>query len=236
MDSFQDKNIVVVGGSSGIGAAVLSQLLGKGANLFNVSRTSTAVIGATNIQLDVTEDFVQIQGLPDKIDGLVYCPGTINLKPFLSLKTSDFQHDFEVNVLGAVKVVKALLKQLKVSESASVVFFSTVAVAQGLNFHASIATAKGAVEGLTKSLAAELAKNKIRVNAIAPSLTDTPLASGLLGSDERRKLSEERHPLKAIGDPEDVASMVAFLLSDSAKWMTGQILHMDGGLSSVKPI
>lgn len=236
MSEFQDKNIVVVGGSSGIGEALLKQLAGTGANLFNLARRNSEVEGVTNIGLDVTEEFDQIAGLPDMIDGLVYCPGTINLKLFVSLKPADFQRDFDVNVLGAVKVVKVLLKNLKASESSSIIFFSTVAVAQGMNYHASIAASKGAVEGLTKSLAAEFAKSNIRVNAIAPSITETPLASGLLGNEERRKLSEDRHPIKAIGDPQDVAAMVKFLLSDHSKWMTGQILHMDGGLSTLKPI
>lgn len=236
MSEFQDKNIVVVGGSSGIGEALLKQLAGTGANLFNLARRNSEVEGVTNIGLDVTEEFDQIAGLPDMIDGLVYCPGTINLKPFVSLKPADFQRDFDVNVLGAVKVVKVLLKNLKASESSSIIFFSTVAVAQGMNYHASVAASKGAVEGLTKSLAAEFTKSNIRVNAIAPSITETPLASGLLGNEERRKLSEDRHPIKAIGDPQDVAAMVKFLLSDHSKWMTGQILHMDGGLSTLKPI
>ncbi len=236
MSEFQDKNIVVVGGSSGIGEALLKQLAGTGANLFNLARRNSEVEGVTNIGLDVTEEFDQIAGLPDMIDGLVYCPGTINLKPFVSLKPADFQRDFDVNVLGAVKVVKVLLKNLKASESSSIIFFSTVAVAQGMNYHASVAASKGAVEGLTKSLAAEFTKSNIRVNAIAPSITETPLANGLLGNEERRKLSEDRHPIKAIGDPQDVAAMVKFLLSDHSKWMTGQILHMDGGLSTLKPI
>lgn len=133
-------------------------------------------------------------------------------------------------------MIKAVLKPLKASGAASVVMFSTVAVIQGMNFHTSIAASKGAIEGVTRSLAAEFAKANIRVNAIAPSLTDTPLASSLLSSDERRKMSEDRHPIKAIGEAKDMAAMVQFLLSENAKWVTGQILHVDGGLSSVRTV
>jgi NAD(P)-dependent dehydrogenase (short-subunit alcohol dehydrogenase family) len=165
---------------------------------------------------------------------LVYCPGTINLKPFHRFSIEDFQKDYEVNVLGAIKVLQACLKGLKKSESASVVLFSTVAVQVGLGFHSSISSAKGAVEGLAKSLAAEWAPNKIRVNVVAPSLTDTPLASALLGNEDKKEASNKRHPLGRYGQPEDIAGAAVFLLSTDASWMTGQVLHLDGGMSSVK--
>jgi NAD(P)-dependent dehydrogenase (short-subunit alcohol dehydrogenase family) len=155
------------------------------------------------------------------------------LKPFHRLTAEDFLNDFRVNCLGAVAALRSALPALKTAESASVVMFSTIAVAQGLSFHASIAAAKGAVEGLTLSLAAEFAP-KIRVNAIAPSLTDTPLAGNLLNSDVKKEASAKRHPLQQVGDPEDVAQLVAFLLSDASRFFTGQILRPDGGLSSVR--
>lgn len=189
-----------------------------------------------NILMDVTTAFTEISGLPARLDGLVYAPGSIHLKPFQSLKPEDFLRDMEVNLLGAVKVVKASLKSLKASENASVVFFSTIAVSQGMPYHASVAAAKGAVEGLTRSLAAEYVRAGIRFNAIAPSLTDTPLAGVLLASEEKRKASAERHPLGRTGTPQEVAAAAIYLLSDSASWVTGQIWHLDGGLSAVRTL
>lgn len=224
------KNIVVIGGNTGIGKSLVEILERKGATVYAYSRTSPDRI------LDVRDTFDSIPDFPETIDGLVYCPGTINLKPFHRLTVADFQQDYEVNVLGAVKVLQASLKGLKKSPSASVVMFSTVAVKMGLGFHASIASAKGAVEGLVRSLAAEWAPNKIRVNAIAPSLTDTPLATQLLGTEEKKEASNKRHPLGRYGKPGEVAAAAAFLLSDESGWMTGQIIHIDGGMSSVKTI
>jgi NAD(P)-dependent dehydrogenase (short-subunit alcohol dehydrogenase family) len=165
---------------------------------------------------------------------LVYCPGTINLKPFHRIAISDFQNEMDINFFGAVRVLQACLKGLKKSDSASVVLFSTVAVQTGMGFHAGIASAKGAVEGLTRSLAAEWAPSKIRVNSIAPSLTDTPLASNLLSTPEKKEASDKRHPLGRIGSPEDLANAAFYLLSENSSWMTGQILHLDGGMSSLK--
>jgi NAD(P)-dependent dehydrogenase (short-subunit alcohol dehydrogenase family) len=224
-----NKNIVVIGGNSGIGKSVTEKLKSVGANIFVYHRS-----GEGPAHLDVTARFETIEGLPEVIDGLVYCPGTINLKPFHRFSVEDFQKDYEVNVLGAVKVLQACLKGLKKSESASVVLFSTVAVQVGLGFHSSISSAKGAVEGLAKSLAAEWAPNKIRVNVVAPSLTDTPLASALLGNEDKKEASNKRHPLGRYGQPEDIAGAAVFLLSKDASWMTGQVLHLDGGMSSVK--
>lgn len=230
--TFKSKQIAVVGGTSGIGASVL-ELIGDSATVYNISRGEAA--GSTNIQLDVTSNFEKIEGLPDELHGLVYCPGSINLRPFQSLKPEDYQKDFEINVLGAVKVIKASLKSLKKSKNASIVLFSTVAVSQGMSFHASVAASKGAVEGLVRSLAAEFAKSGIRVNAIAPSLTDTPMAEALLSSDEKRKASDDRHPLGRIGKPEDLAYAVRYLLYDQSSWMTGQVIHLDGGMSAIRP-
>lgn len=223
------KNIVIIGGNSGIGRSIIEKLNVLGANVFPYHRS-----GEGESHLDVTQKFDSIAGLPEVIDGLVYCPGTISLKPFHRFSIEDFQRDYEVNVLGAVKVLQACMKGLKKSESASVVLFSTVAVQVGLGFHSSISSAKGAVEGLAKSLAAEWAPNKIRVNVVAPSLTDTPLASALLGNEDKKEASNKRHPLGRYGQPEDIAGAAVFLLSQDAAWMTGQVLHLDGGMSSVK--
>jgi NAD(P)-dependent dehydrogenase (short-subunit alcohol dehydrogenase family) len=164
---------------------------------------------------------------------LVYCPGTINLKPFRSLKREDILHDFEVNALGAWKVIKAAYKYLRKADSASIVLFSTVAVQTGMPFHSSVAMAKGAVEGLSRSLAAELAP-RVRVNTIAPSLTDTPLASNLLSNEEKQEASKKRHPLNRYGTAEELAAAASFLISDDASWMTGQVIGLDGGMSGVR--
>lgn len=171
---------------------------------------------------------------PEVVDGLVYAPGSINLKPFNRLSVDDFKNDFEINVLGAVKMIQKLLPNLKKSESASVVLFSSVAAKLGMPFHASIAASKNAVEGLTKSLAAEFSAQKIRVNAIAPSLTDTNLASQLLATPEKREASAKRHPLQRVGTAEEIAEMAAFLVSDKSSWITGQVFGIDGGMGSVK--
>lgn len=225
----QGKNIVIIGGNSGIGKATSESLKSKGANLYLYSKS-----GDGTTELDITEDFDQLPDSPDVIDGLVYCPGTINLKPFHRISISDFQKELDINFLGAVKVLQASMKALKKSDSPSVVMFSTVAVQTGMGFHASIAAAKGAVEGLTRSLAAEWAPSKIRVNAIAPSLTDTPLANALLSSDDKKEASNKRHPIGRYGTPEDIANAAVFLLSEESSWMTGQIVHLDGGMSNLK--
>jgi NAD(P)-dependent dehydrogenase (short-subunit alcohol dehydrogenase family) len=166
----------------------------------------------------------------------VYCPGTINLKPFARLTEQDFMHDWQVNVLGAVRVLQQAIKSLKKAQGASVVLYSTVAARVGMNFHASVATAKSAVEGLALSLAAEYASGKIRFNVVAPSLTDTPLAAALLSSPEKREASDKRHPLGRVGTPEELAAITAFLLSNQSAWISGQVLGVDGGMSSLKVV
>ena len=232
--TFAGKTILVIGGSSGIGRSVIEKLTAEGAEVWNLSRSEVDLPGVNHQTVDVAAEAWSVE-VPDKLDGMVYCPGTINLKPFNALKTEDFQHDWEINVLGFVKALKQSLKSLRKGPS-SVVLFSTVAVSQGMNYHASIAASKGAIEGLTKSLAGEYARNNIRFNAIAPSLTDTPLAKNLLSSEEKRKASDDRHPLKRVGQPEDISSAVMYLLSENSSWMTGQTLHLDGGMSSIRPL
>ena len=223
------KNVVIIGATFGIGKASEQLLSSQGWNVFSFSRSADASGGFV---WDSTTDVPDLTHLPDEINALVYCPGTINLKPFKRLTAQDFLHDFEVNVLGAVKIIQALETRLKVG-NASVVLFSTVAVAQGMPFHASVAASKAAVEGLCRSLAAEYAP-RIRFNCIAPSLTDTPLAEKLLNTDAKREASALRHPSKSIGKAEDVAAMVAFLVSDNAGFITGQTIGMDGGMSTVR--
>lgn len=227
------SNILLIGGNSGIGLATAKLLQAQGHQLTVASRSDSALneLGISTQPFDA-ENPVPFN-LPETLDGLIYFPGTITLKPFHRLTREDFLRDFQINCLGAAQAIQFALPALKKSNSASIVLFSTVAVAQGMGFHASIASAKGAVEGLTKSLAAELAP-KIRVNAIAPSLTDTPLASPLLGNDAKREAAEKRHPLQTIGKPDDIAELASFLLSPASSFMTGQILHPDGGLSSIR--
>jgi NAD(P)-dependent dehydrogenase (short-subunit alcohol dehydrogenase family) len=231
-----EKNYVVVGGSSGIGLRLTELLLKDGYNVWVLSRRKpvTDQAGTLNwIEFDVLNDDVEKLELPSEIKGLAYCPGSINLRPFRGLKPESFRDDLEINLIGAVKVIKAALKPLQAAGSSSIVLFSTVAVNQGMPFHASIAAAKGAVEGLSRSLAAELAP-KVRVNCIAPSLTDTPLAEKLLSTPQKQEASAQRHPLKKVGSVNDLASMAAFLLSDNSSWVTGQVIGVDGGLSSLK--
>lgn len=233
--SFQGKNILIIGASSGIGLAIAQTLQAEGASLFTASRRAPQGIQSQHITWDVTQPVEGLfDALPDTLHGLVYAPGSINLKPFQRFSLADFQSDFNVNVLGAVAAIQANLARLRKAGGASIVLFSTVAVQTGMGFHASIATAKGAVEGLTRSLAAELAATKIRCNAIAPSLTDTPLAAALLSSDEKREASNKRHPIGRVGTPQDLAAVAKLLLSDEGSWITGQVLNVDGGMGRLK--
>jgi 3-oxoacyl-[acyl-carrier protein] reductase len=239
MSRFINKNILVVGGSSGISLALVKYLHEQKASVITASRRSSEELSRLDIPhltIDVSGDTQQLANIPDTLHGLVYAPGTITLKPFPRLSAEDFQHDFTINVVGAVNVIQAALKSLKRAEGASVVLFSTVAARLGMNFHASIATSKSALEGLTVSLAAEFAPSRIRFNAIAPSLTSTPLANNLLSTEEKVESSNKRHPLGRIGQPDDLARMAAFLLSDEAGWITGQVLGVDGGLSTLRLI
>lgn len=223
--------MLIVGGSSGIGESIIKNLP-IDQKIINFSRT---VPKAGHPQLehhevDVTEDEIPVL---EDVSKIIYCPGSINLKPITSLEEEDFLKDFKVNVLGAVKVVKAYVRQLKRKENASIVFFSTVAVAQGMPFHSSVAVSKAGIEGLTKSLAAELAP-KVRVNCIAPTAVNTPLASHLFRNEKAIENMKNRHPLHTTLEPEDIANMAIYLVSDQARVITGQIIGIDAGLSSLK--
>jgi 3-oxoacyl-[acyl-carrier protein] reductase len=232
--NFSGKNILIVGASSGIGYALAQKLIDADAHVISASRNAPVGLDTQHLSFDVMTDSGEVLTEITQLDGLAYCVGSINLKPFNRFTQEDFLKDYQLNVLGAVRTIQNTLPALKKSETSSIVLFSTVAVAVGMSFHASIGAAKGAIEGLTKSLAAEFVVNKIRVNAIAPSLTDTPLAKNLLSSPEKREASAKRHPIGRVGTPEDLANMAMFLLSDSASWISGQIMGVDGGMSTLK--
>lgn len=228
-------NYIIIGGSSGIGRTLATQLAKDGNSVW-ATFNSNPLENTSNLnyhQLNVLSDELNLSFLPDTIDGLVYCVGAINLKPFNRLKPSDFMNDFNLQVVGAINIIQQCLPKLKSSTNGSIVLFSTVAVQVGMSFHAQVSASKGAVEGLTKALASEFAPS-IRVNCIAPSLTNTPLAGQLLSSQEKIDAIAQKHPLKRIGKPEDIAEMANFLLSEKASWITGQILHIDGGMSTLK--
>ncbi|KQR94820.1 oxidoreductase [Chryseobacterium sp. Leaf180] len=230
------KNVVIIGCGKGIGLES-AKILSKDFNVTGISRSKTAEIENLEIdfhELDILNGNLNEIAFPDVVDGLIYAPGSINLKPFNRLSEEDFKNDFNINVLGAIKTIQKLLPNLKKSESASIVLFSTVAAKIGMPFHSSVAASKSAVEGLVKSLAAEFAMQKIRVNALAPSLTDTSLASQLLSTPEKRESSDKRHPLQRIGKPEEIAELISFLISEKSAWMTGQIIGIDGGMGAVK--
>lgn len=225
------KRYLIIGGSRGIGAKTAQLLLEEGHEVLIIARNQPEWEGDyTFYSLDVLAD-----NLPVIEGGLAYCLGSINLKPFKSLRIKDFQADFEINAMGAVKCLQHYQGNLKAATNSAVVLFSTVAVQTGMAFHASVGMAKGAVEGLVRSLAAEWSP-AIRVNAIAPSITETDLASRLLRNEKQRSAAAERHPLKRIGQPSDVANLTKFLLSDTSTWMTGQIISLDGGMSSIKSL
>ncbi|MEY4604344.1 MAG: hypothetical protein RIT43_1636 [Bacteroidota bacterium] len=227
-------NYLVVGASSGIGKEIHSKLSSLGNTVYATYCKNSAKGDEENFyHLDVLKETPDLNFLPEVLDGFIYCPGAIDLKPFHRISEEAIQQDLNLQVVGAVKILKLILPRLKASGKASVVFFSTVAVQTGFPFHAQVAISKGAIEGLTRSLAAELAPS-IRVNAIAPSLTNTPLAEKLLSSPEKIEANGQRHPMKRIGTPDDLAEAACFLLTDKSSWITGQILHVDGGISSLK--
>lgn len=227
---------IVIGASSGIGKKLAEQLAEDGHRVYGTwlkNNVQNEHEGVEYHQLNVLDENISLDFLPETIDGLVYCVGSINLRPFNRIKPQEFADDFNLQVVGAVKVIQAVLSRLKKAENPAIVLFSTVAVQTGFNFHSQVSASKGAIEGLTKALAVELAP-KIRVNCIAPSLTDTPLAAPLLNTEQKLEANAQRHPLKRIGKPEDLANAAAFLLSEKSAWITGQVLHVDGGMSTLK--
>jgi NAD(P)-dependent dehydrogenase (short-subunit alcohol dehydrogenase family) len=227
------KNILIIGGSYGIGLELAKELQTEN-NVFIASRTNENLssLDVTNIPFDATTDTLDTSILPAVIDGLVYCPGSINLRPFRGLKLETFESDMHINFFSMVKVIQSLLPQLTASNQSSIVLFSSVAVKMGMPFHTSVSASKGAIEGFAKALAAEYAP-KIRVNVIAPSLTDTPLAEKFLSNEEKREKSAQRHPLKRVGTTGDIAQMASFLLNEKSSWISGQIFNVDGGMSSL---
>ncbi|MDB4358621.1 SDR family oxidoreductase [Verrucomicrobiales bacterium] len=230
-----ERNILVIGGNSGVGNELIKQLAAKGDHVIAGARDDreiSKVSGVTFHPFDALDRGATLN-LPEKLDGVVYCPGTIQLKPFHRVTDEDFDQELQVNFFGAINVIRQALPALKKSESASVVLFSTVAVDTGIPFHSGISSAKGALEGLMRTMAAEFAPD-IRVNCLALSLTDTALAANLLSTEEKRKASAQRHPMKRIGDPAEVAQAAGFLLGKDSGFMTGQVMKIDGGISTIK--
>jgi len=227
------KNILLIGGSSGIGLSLVNQI-SQDHNVYVACRSNNSLPENVNyINYDVLNDELDSSLFPETIDSFIYLPGSINLRPFKSLSIESFKEDLEINFIGLIKSLKSVLKNLTASNSASIVLFSTVAVQRGMPFHSSVSSSKGAIEGLAKSLAAELSP-KIRVNVIAPSLVNTPLANRFLNNDIKIEKSANRHPLKRIGSASDIANLTDYLISDKSSWITGQIIAVDGGLSTIE--
>ncbi len=226
------KTFLFAGASSGIAKAAAALLQAKGNKVIGIS-TKEKDFGYDNFFKIESYDFEKFPAMENSVDGIVYFPGTINLKPFARLTAIEFTNDWNINALGAVAFVQRYLPNLKKATSASIVFVSTVAVSIGLPFHASIAMAKGAIEGLTKSLAAEFAPT-IRVNSVAPSLVNTPLGDKFINTPEKLDQMQKRNPLRKVGDALDVANAIAFLLGEESNWVSGQIIAVDGGMSTIK--
>ena len=216
------SKVVLIGSSSAIAKALQEN-----------SEREFICFSRSNNNLDISGDLSELDAISD-INGMVYFPGTINLKPFTMLKEDDFLNDFKINVLGAAKVVKKVINKLKEADGASVVFISSVAANVGLPFHASISSSKSALEGMARSLASEYTNAKVCFNVVAPSLTETNLSTNLLKTERLIEASKERNPMKEIGDPDKIAKTIDFLLDAHNNWMTGQVIHVDGGMNNLK--
>lgn len=235
--SFTNKNILIIGASSGIGFELTNKLTEQNAIVYAASRNANENWPkSVHFQkMDVLENPEAISSfLPEQLHGLVYSVGNINLKPFARIQAEELTKDFQLNVVGAAMVIQQALKSLKNAAGASIVLISSVAVKTGMGFHASTAAAKGALEGFAIALAAELASQNIRVNVVAPSLTATPLAEKFLNTAEKKEAAAKRHPIGRFGTASDISAAIAFLLSDESSWITGQVLAIDGGLSSLR--
>lgn len=227
---------VIVGGSNGIGLEITRRLVTAGQAVTVLSRSNESLAAfpsVSHVHWDATSDEIASEQLPNSIAGLVYCPGSINLRPFSSLKPDMFRADFELNVMGAIKSIQASLPGLKAEGASSILLFSTVAVQQGMPAHASIAVSKGAIEGLTRTLATELSPG-IRVNCLAPALTETKMTERFFRDAERAKALGEKYPMARTGTPSDLAAMACLLLSAEAGWITGQVIGVDGGMSTIR--
>ncbi|WP_010135999.1 SDR family NAD(P)-dependent oxidoreductase [Ochrovirga pacifica] len=226
---------LVIGASSGIGKATAKILALEGHSIIGTYHKTEPekIENVRYFPLDVIQDTLNFDFVPEQIDGLIYCPGSINLLPFKRIQPKDFLSDYNLQVVGAIKSIQANLNRLKSASNPSIIVFSTVAVQQGFNFHTQVSSSKGAIEGLVRSLAAELSPT-IRVNAVAPSITQTPLAKKLLSNSSKIEANAQRHPLKKIGTAKDIAHLVAFLVSEKASWITGQVVNVDGGISTLK--
>lgn len=218
--------VLLIGSSSDIAQYMIKNTSNEHDFIELTSNPSGSHQHEINVQDEST--FPAIEG---EIDGLVYFPGSINLRPFSGLKLSDFQTDYEINVLGLIKILKHFHRQL--SQNSSLVFISTVAAQVGMPYHSSISLCKSAIEGLCRSLAAEWSP-KVRVNCVAPSVVQTKLSKRLFRTESQVEQMNSRHPLQKVGQPKNIADAIEFLLSEKSSWMTGQVLHVDGGLSTIK--
>ncbi len=231
------KKYLIVGGSKGIGLGIVKRLhqAGHETTVFSRSRGDLPEsLDVTHRCFDVTSDELTKDDIPQGLSGLAYCPGSINLRSFRALKPEIFREDFELNLIGAVRVLQAAMGQfVDQPDPASILLFSTVAVGQGMFAHASIAAAKGAIEGLTKTLAAEMAP-KVRVNCIAPALTETPMTARFFSDSEKAKTMGDKYPLGRTGTVDDIADLAEFLLSARSNWITGQTIGVDGGISTLR--
>ncbi len=223
----------MIGGSYGIGLPLV-KLLNKEFSVHVACRTYDQLQSenVNFIKFDALNDEFDNSLIPDEIHGFVYLPGSINLRPFKGLSVEAFKQDLEINLISLIKVLKTVMPKLVAADNSSIVLMSTVAVQRGMPFHSSVSVSKGAIEGLTKSLAAEYAP-KIRVNAVAPSIVDTPLANRFLNNDLKIEKSAQKHPMKRVGKSTDIAEIINFLLSEKSSWMTGQIIGVDGGTSTL---